>query len=69
VSFLADDHEVVEAVRAAIDAGVPRATIGRELELAFEGPDDELAPIVLAGRLRRQARLQRHGPSPLSADA
>jgi hypothetical protein len=53
----ASDPDVVEALDAAIAAGVPRETIDRELVEAAKGPDDELTPIILAGRLFRLARL------------
>jgi hypothetical protein len=41
----------MKALTAAVEAGVPRDMIDAELVEAASGPDDEFAPIILAGRL------------------
>lgn len=46
------DAGVAAALEAAVEAGVPRSVIDRELvEAVTLEPDDELRPVILAGRL------------------
>jgi hypothetical protein len=54
------DPHVAAALEAAVDAGVPRSLIDRELvEAVTLEPDDELRPVILAGRLYRLASAER----------
>jgi hypothetical protein len=54
------DAGVATAIRAAVEAGVPRSRIDRELVQAVTiEPDDEFRPILLAGRLFALARAHR----------
>jgi hypothetical protein len=56
---LVDDELVTKALQAAIQAGVPRQTVDADLVELASGPQDEMTPIVLAGRLFWRARLAR----------
>jgi hypothetical protein len=54
------DPDVTAALEAAVEAGVPRSLVDRELVEAVRlEPDDEFRPVLLAGRLLRLARVQR----------
>jgi hypothetical protein len=51
------DVDIAAALKAAVEAGVPRSLIDRELvEAVTIEPDDDLRPVILAGRLYRLAR-------------
>jgi hypothetical protein len=62
------DPDVGAALKAAIEAGAPSWRIDHELVQATYEPDDELRPIILAGRLlvlagawRREGPRERDG--------
>jgi hypothetical protein len=54
----ASDPDVTRALAHAVNSGVSRQEIDRVLVDATHEPDDELAPIVVAGRLYGLARAQ-----------
>jgi hypothetical protein len=55
----AADPDVAQALAQAVAAGVPRSEIDQALQDATLEPDDEMAPIVVAGRLYGLIRAQR----------
>jgi len=60
VTFIpAADPDVAQALAQAVAAGVPRSEIDQALQDATPEPDDELAPIIVSGRLYGLARTQR----------
>ena len=69
----ADDPDVVKAVGIAVEAGVAPAVIDEELREAAAGPQDELTPILLAGRLLARARtvtgMTGSAPTPRAASS
>jgi hypothetical protein len=63
------DPNVAEAIAAAIEAGVPRELIDRELAEAVAGPDDALTEPILTARLLTQARVFRGVTAPAATRA
>jgi hypothetical protein len=53
---LAADPDVAQALRGAVDAGVPATVIDADLLEFAEGPQNQLTALLLAGRLWSRVR-------------